>query len=620
MTQRTQKSLDKSRTTSRGRTASVAALYRHPLTSVRTGPLFSAFSYPTKISPETIALFIASHTKPGDTVFDGFAGSGTTGVAALLCAAPTPEMCAEAKRLKLKVQWGARRAVLYEIGVLGSTIAETLCNPPEPKEFQREANRILHESEQELGWMYEARDLDGNVGTLRYLISSDVLKCPHCGKHVTFWEGCARRGPARINQKLRCPHCARTTATNAARRVVKATHDDLLDERVTGRVRRPVWLYGITGKRMWSRPIEAEDRLLLKRIAEAALPAGIPRAKIPWGDLYRSGYHRGITHLHHFYTRRNLAIFATLWQRTASSPLRDALRFWLLSYNASHGTLMARVVAKQKQRDLVVTGAQSGVLYISGLPVEKNLFAGLRRKLGTISAAFAVTRQNGGQVEVHCGSCVKTGLPANSVDYVFTDPPFGGNIPYAEVNFINEAWLGEGTDAAQEITISRAQGKDSSDYESLMGQAFAEIRRVLKKGGKTTLVFHSSSAGVWNALHRAYIHAGLRLEMTSVLNKTQGSFKQVTTAGAVKGDPILLLGKEASKRLIAAKRVTPIVEDLLRRAHISEDRVERTPQRLYSRFVTHYLSQEQNVPLDSGEFYRLIATRIQRDDDRQATS
>jgi hypothetical protein len=37
---------------------------------------------------------------------------------------------------------------------------------------------------------------------------------------------------------------------------------------------------------------------------------------------------------------------------------------------------------------LVTTSAQSGVLYVSGLPVEKNLFKGLRRKLKTIVQAF----------------------------------------------------------------------------------------------------------------------------------------------------------------------------------------------------------------------------------------
>ena len=348
------------------------------------------------------------------------------------------------------------------------------------------------------------------------------------------------------------------------------------------------------------------------------MPTGIPHVEIPWGDLYRSGYHRGITHLHHFYTRRNLTIFAALWQRVATSPLRDALRFWLLSYNASHGTLMTRVVAKRKQQDLVVTSSQSGVLYVSGLPVEKNLFAGLRRKLGTISAAFTATYRNEHLVEVHCGSCVKTNLKANSIDYVFTDPPFGGNIPYAEVNFINEAWLGECTSPAEEITISRAQDKDLSDYESLLGQAFVEIRRVLKKRGKATVVFHSSSAGVWNALHRAYIGAGLRLEVASVLDKVQGSFKQVTAASAVKGDPILLLGKDSSKRKITIRRATSVLDDLLKQAHISQDQAERTAQRLYSRFVTQCLYQKQNVPLDADEFYKLIATRIHRDDDRQA--
>ena len=66
--------------------------------------------------------------------------------------------------------------------------------------------------------------------------------------------------------------------------------------------------------------------------------------------LYRSGYHQGISHLHHFYIRRNLIVFSTLWRLTASSPLRDVLRFWLLSYNASHATIMTRVVGSQSSK------------------------------------------------------------------------------------------------------------------------------------------------------------------------------------------------------------------------------------------------------------------------------
>ncbi|HEY1903059.1 MAG TPA: DNA methyltransferase [Terracidiphilus sp.] len=586
----------------------LSILYNQPLKASRTGALYSAFPYPTKISPEAIALFIASHTNPGDTVFDGFAGSGTTGIATLLCASPTETMRDQAKKLGLKIQWGARKAVLREIGTLGSFVGQTLCNPPNPDKFRREAERILTEAEQEVGWMYEARNPDGGTGSIRYLIWSEFLECPNCGKEIALWDGCVRRRPARINSTFSCPHCSRRKNVADLRRLTETVIDDFSKEKITARVRRPVWLYGVTGKRQWSRPIEAGDESLLTRIAHAPLPSGIPLTKVPWGDLYRSGYHQGITHLHHFYTRRNLIVFATLWRLASSSPLRDALRFWLLSYNASHATIMTRVVPKKAGLDLVITSSQPGVLYVSGLPVEKNLFAGLRRKLKTIHAAFTLTYRLDRSIQVERGSCLNTDLPDQSVDYVFTDPPFGGNIPYAEVNFINEAWLGECTNPQEEVTISRVQGKDASDYRALMTRAFLEIDRVLKKDGKATVIFHSSSSEVWNALSHAYNEAGLGVEVASILDKTQGSFKQVTTKGSVKGDPVLLLGKRPPLRKSVPRAALPVIKELLEQAHTSSDRAEQTPQRLYSRFVTHFLTREQSVPLNADEFYHLVAS------------
>lgn len=584
----------------------LSILYNQPLKASRTGALYSAFPYPTKISPEAIALFIASHTSPGDTVFDGFAGSGTTGIATLLCASPTETMRDQAKKLGLNIQWGPRKAVLREIGTLGSFVGQTLCNPPNPDEFRREAERILAEAEREVSWMYEALNPDGKTGTIRYLIWSEILECPNCGQEVSLWDGCVRRNPARINSNFTCPHCSRRKNVADMRRLTEIVDDEFSEEKTLARIRKPVWVYGVTGKREWSRPIEAADLSLLTHIANTPLPPGIPLARVPWGDLYRSGYHQGITHLHHFYTRRNLIVFATLWRLANSSPLRDSLRFWLLSYNASHATIMTRVVPKKAGRDLVVTSSQPGVLYVSGIPVEKNLFAGLRRKLKTIHSAFTLTYRHDHSIKVERGSCLNTDLPDQSVDYVFTDPPFGGNIPYAEINFINEAWLGDCTNPEEEVTISRVQGKDASDYQVLMTRAFAEVDRVLKKDGKATVIFHSSSSEVWNALSHAYTEAGLGVEVASILDKTQGSFKQVTTKGSVKGDPVLLLGKRPALRKSVPRAALPVIRELLEQAHASSDRAEETPQRLYSRFVTHFLTREQSVPLNADEFYHLV--------------
>ena len=580
-------------------------LYGGALPASRSGPLYGAFPYPTKIAPEAIALLIAAHTAPGDTVFDSFAGSGTTGLAALLCEDPTPELRQQAKLLPMNVQWGARNAVLYELGVLGAFIGRTLTNPPQPEAFRRAAEAILAAAAHDDGWMYQARDPALRRGSIRHVIWSDLLLCPRCGWGTSLWESCVSRAPAAIGSRFSCRCCAYGAALDDVERVTETVGDDVLGAERRVRARRPVWLYGSTGKQRWSRPVEQDDLELIGRIADTPVPTAVPVVSIPWGDLYRRGYHQGITHLHHFYTRRDLIAFARLWERTQSyaGDVGAALRIWLLSYNASHATVMTRVVAKSGHPDLVVTSAQPGVLYVSGLPVEKNLFLGLRRKLSTINRAFELIHGRRSRVEVRQGSSCSVDLPKGSIDYAFTDPPFGGNIPYAEVSFLNEAWLGRYTDRTDEAIISTSQHKTLAEYRGLLTAALCELQRILKHGGKVTLVFHSASAEVWRALQGAYRDAGFAVECAGVLDKTQGSFKQVTTRGAVRGDPLLLLARSAATAGNDPASPWSVAQRLREQAKLTLDPVELTVQRLYSRLIAHYLSNHQDVPIDAESYY-----------------
>ena len=568
--------------------------------------MYRAFPYPTKIAPEAIALFIAAHTRPGDTVFDGFAGSGTTGLAALLCGNPPVDVRAAAAQAGLTAAWGARNAVLYELGALGAFVAATLTNPPPPAAFRSAAEDVLDAADQEIGWLYAAQDLSGRQGAIRHVVWSERLRCPECRSAASLWDGAVSKAPARITALWTCPHCAHRTQAGTAERLVETAPDDLLGTAWRTRVREPAWLYGRTGRTNWSRRANAGDLGLLEEIQRMALPDCVPSVEIPWGDLHRRGYHGGITHLHHFYTRRNLIVLATLWQYTASFPatMRDALRFWLLSYNAAHATIMARVVAKSSQDELVVTSAQPGVLYVSGLPVEKNLLAGLRRKLTTITSAFAMIHGRKGRVEVREQSSCHLDLPDHSIDYAFTDPPFGGNIPYAEVNFINEAWLGQYTQCADEAIISRSQNKGVADYQRLLTQSLTEVQRVLKPEGKATLAFHSSSSEVWRALQQAHTDAGFDVQCAGVLDKTQGSFKQVT-ANTVRGDAVLLLQRRANGRPSAnpgaAENPWQVAARLLQDAS-DLPAAERSAQTLYSRLVNHFLVRNQQVAVSAAEF------------------
>mgnify|MGYP001950492568 FL=1 len=50
-------------------------------------------------------------------------------------------------------------------------------------------------------------------------------------------------------------------------------------------------------------------------------------------------------------------------------------------------------------------------------------------------------------------------MSSATVDYIFTDPPFGGNLMYSELNFLWEAWLKVFTNTKPEAITNKVQGK-----------------------------------------------------------------------------------------------------------------------------------------------------------------
>jgi len=585
-------------------TDAVSALYNQPLPADRRGPLYNAFSYPTKVSAESVALCIACHTMPGDRVLDPFGGSGTTGIAALLCERPTPKMMAMATAIGVEPAWGRRGAVVCDISEIGSLLARVMTSPPEPAAFAAAASRVLHAAEAAAPDLYATTGPRGEPGLIRHIIWSDVVSCPACGNINTYAEVRVRYGPLRFAEQNTCA-CGYSGHPDDWARLTDE-HPDPWTGTAASRRRRVPWrVYGRSGGKNWSRPATSADSRAENESASRPAPAG-PIALLRWGDLYRSGYHRGMTHLHHLYTARNFRALATLWGCIENEPggLRDSLRLLVLSYNAAHSTLMTRVVLKKNSKDFILTGAQSGVLYVSGLPVEKNVFAGVQRKIGTFKSAFELVHGTQGTVEVVTGSSTHLDLPDESIDYIFTDPPFGANIPYSEVNQANELWLRQPTDNAEEAIVSPAQGKRLSTYQSLLTSIFSEVTRVMKKEAEATIVFHSAHASVWQALATSLGDAGLMVTAASVLDKTQASFKQVNGHVAVSGDPLLRVRRAA---VAANEQPAPTIQELIEGiapdSAVAEQDTKRHNERLYSQLVGTALVNGTPITLDAKHFY-----------------
>jgi DNA-directed RNA polymerase subunit RPC12/RpoP len=617
----------------------------------KTDALYKAHSYHTKVPPKAIMRAILHYTEPGDLVLDGFAGSGMTGVAAQLCGHPDPEFKAtvEAEWKAAGVApptWGVRRAVLSELSPAATFIAANYNLPFDVDAFARAAQRILAEVDAELGWMYETLHTDlpaealakagGKAkGRINYTVWSEVFTCPECSREVVFLTEALDQKTKRVRQEFPCPHCsARLTKDNLVR-----TFETLPDP-ATGapwkRIKlRPVLINYSMGKAVHEKAPDEADLAQLARIARLPLPSEVPTTAFPFEDMWEAPRlrARGIAHVHHLFLSRQAHALALLWRKTLLYPdarLRNALLFfveqaiWGMSILNRYKTIM-----HGKTTSSNVNQYLPGVYYVPSQHSEVSPWYSLENRLRRLrDSAFAPHPGMRSHAAITTGAAQCLSMPENCVDYVFTDPPFGDNYPYAELNFVVESWHRVRTDPGPEAIVDRAKENRSTqkgitEYQRLMERCFREFSRVLKPGRWMTLVFSNSKSAVWHAIQEGLSAAGFVIGDVRTLDKQQRSFKQVTSS-APQQDLVISAykpngGLEARFRLAAGTE--PGAWDFVRThlgqlpVFVSKDgRAEAIAERqaylLFDRMVAFHVLRGVTVPLSAAEFYAGLEQRF----------
>src|SRR5574344_2737535 len=129
----------------------VKSPYATDVSEGKNNPIYMAHAYHTKVPHPAIMRYILHYTQPGDIVFDGFCGSGMTGVAAQLCGSKSDVDTLNEKGIKI----GVRHAVCSDLSPIASLISASYNLIFNPEEFKKKASAILEQVENELGWMYE---------------------------------------------------------------------------------------------------------------------------------------------------------------------------------------------------------------------------------------------------------------------------------------------------------------------------------------------------------------------------------------------------------------------------------------------------------------------------------
>ncbi len=553
----------------------------------KNDPIYNAHSYHTKVPYKAIIPFIEHYTEPGDIVFDGFCGTGMTGVAA---------------------QMTGRRAILCDLSPAATFIAYNYNTPVDVAAFEREAKRILKEVEAECGWMYETRHTDGRVGRINYTVWSDVFLCPYCVEEIVFWDAAVEQG--KVRDRFLCPRCNAQLIKRDLVRATEPVYDAALGCELELARQVPVLINYSVGRRRYEKRPDSGDLVVIHKVDQREIPYWYPTERIDRDiDIWYERDYRslGIYAIHHLYTKRNLWTTAFLWDRVRQvkeDRLRHHMMFWLQSVTMGFSKLNRYLKNAYSQVNRIL----SGTLYVGSTISEVSPWYALSGKISRMANAPSLAKEK--YTAITTCSATDFYWQENSFDYIFTDPPFGSNIIYSDLSIVWESWLRVFTNPDKEAVVHRRkkQGSTLDDYRTMMTAAFKQMYRSLKPGRWITVVFHNSRASVWNAIQEALAHAGFLVAQVTVLDKQQGSFKQVTSPGAVKNDLVINAYKPRAgftNRFLS--QAGQGLEAEFIRQHLAQlpvaANVERSREMLYSRYLAYYVQHGYQVACNSGQFY-----------------
>jgi DNA modification methylase len=599
-------------------------------------PIYKAHAYHTKVPHRAIMRYILHYTQPGEIVLDGFCGTGMMGVAAQLCGDRE-----EVQALGYRVQddgtildeqgrpfskLGFRRAILNDLSPVATFIATNYASTFDVSAFEREAKLILREVEEEIGWMYQTNHKDGKGKCrINFTVWSEVFTCPECSNEIIFVKEAFDAKTKTVRDEFDCPQCSATLTKKRLELMYDSYFDSVVGETLKRPKRIPVLINYSNGKSKFEKEPDEHDLEVLKRIEKLELPQEVPTTKLPPMQMARVGRMQttAITYLHQFFLPRAAHFLAAIWRR-ATATQDQTLRHMMLFF-VEQAIWTASVLNRYRPSGYSqVNQYLSGVFYVPSQHAELSPWYILEGKLSRLVKTFTTAFTQNALSSIGTMDCASMEVPERSVDYIFTDPPFGENIYYSDLDILIGSWHKVLTNAGPEAIVDRVKGKDLKDYQKLMLKCFEQYFRALKPGRWITVEFSNSQATVWNAIQTMLQEAGFVVANVAMLDKKQRSFQSVTSPIAVKQDLVISaykpnggLEERFSKTAETDTGVWDFVRTHLGNLPVAKPRggqlepiAERDPRILFDRTLAFYIRHGIPVPISSPEFQAGLAEKF----------
>lgn len=442
---------------------------------------YNFLGYSSKKPYEPIREYIEHFTKQDDLVLDSFCGSGGVGY-----------VCASINR----------KAILIDISPLATLTSSAYVTPIEIQEIEMAFTELEKSVKEYRNGMYGTKChlCDGEAEVTK-VIYSQTYRCLKCFETIMLAD-C---------ENNKCPLCGEPISNRQKRLGQRPWMSEIIcQEGCKGVLTRKY-----NDERQKARQyfqadtIVAKDLDLAKKIRSRRMMDYVG-AERRWGLLWRP-YHEDIQSPADFFTSRNLnsiiSIKNGIDQLSVSIKVKRLLSLGLASIIPS--------VSKQQRYypgSTFPNMAMPGVLYTPPINEEINVFKRFFSKRRTLIGGLKSINSNVTTPDI----CISTQsaldlsqISDNTIDYVFTDPPYSGRIQYGELNFIEESLLGiENSWLSDEIIVNEFRGFDIDEWASRLKKAMLEIFRVLKPGRWISVCYHDSEVTSWLKLQDLMLEVG----------------------------------------------------------------------------------------------------------------
>lgn len=195
-------------------------------------------------------------------------------------------------------------------------------------------------------------------------------------------------------------------------------------------------------------------------------------------------------------------------------------------------------------------GGPAGNYFVPSIRRDNNPLILFKEKLREIAQAKKTWNlfENAGEVILSTQSAGDLSvIPSDSIDYVFTDPPYSDKMPYGALNTIWEAWLGFDRSWLDDEVIGNR-------WEQGIRAAMKEVYRVLKPGRWISLCYHDTSEGTWGLVQDIFAEIGFLTDQTTIslhIDTSQRSMQQSKADKVIKRDLVINFRKPNSDEIKA---------------------------------------------------------------------